>query len=66
MKHLMKFATLMAAVLLFAACNKDKDDLRHERDIVYTVDAERHDAHLKTDAEFDALLDRRSQISNKL
>lgn len=57
MKHPLKLTALLAAVLIFAACEKN-NDTRHERNIVYTVDADRHDAHLKTDAEFDALLDR--------
>lgn len=58
MKHLMRFATLMAAVLLFAACNKDKEELRHERDIVYTVaEQTTTTVHLTTEAEWDALLD---------
>ena len=52
-----KLLALLAAVLTFAACNKDKEELRHERDIVYTVDEDRHDAHLTTDAEFDTLLE---------
>ena len=46
---------LMAA--LFAACNKDKEELRHERDIVYTVAEETTTVHLTTEAEFDALLE---------
>ena len=37
---------LMAA--LFAACNKDKEELRHERDIVYTVAEETTTVHLTT------------------
>ena len=57
MKHLMRFTTLMAAVLLFAACNKDKDDLRHERDIVYTVAEQTTSVHLTTEAEWQQLLD---------
>lgn len=47
----------MAAVLLFAACDKDKDDLLHERDIVYTVAEQTTTVHLTTEAEFDALLE---------
>ena len=47
---------LMAA--LFAACNKDKEELRHERDIVYTVAEETTTVHLETEAEWQALLDR--------
>ncbi len=53
MKNTVSLFTLLATVLLFGACNKENT----ERDIVYTVDAERHDAHLKTDAEFDTLLE---------
>ena len=47
----------MAAVLMFAACNKDKDDLRHERDIVYTVAEQTTSVHLETEAEWQLLLD---------
>ena len=57
MKTTVKFFALLTVVLTLAACNKDKDDLRHERDIVYIVDADQHNAHLETDSEFDALLD---------
>ncbi len=53
-----KLLALLAAVLTFAACEKEnKDSDTHERDIVYTVDEDRHDAHLTTDAEFDTLLE---------
>ena len=52
-----RFLALLAAVICLAACNKDKEELRHERHIIYTVDAEQHEVHLTTDAEFDALLD---------
>ena len=57
MKHTLRITALLAAVLMFAACEKDKENVRHERDIVYTVDADQHNAHLETDTEFDALLD---------
>jgi len=52
------FIALLAAVLSFAACNKDKEELRHERDIVYTV-AEKTTTtvHLTTETEWEALLD---------
>ena len=56
MKHTLRLTALLAALLLFAAC--EKNDIIHERDIVYTVDGERHEVHLKNDTEFDALLDR--------
>ncbi|MBP5527712.1 MAG: hypothetical protein J6X79_04565 [Bacteroidales bacterium] len=71
MKHTAKLFTLLAAVLIFAACNKDKEELRQERDIVYTVapagtghdmSTDNADAttsvHLYTEAEWQALLDR--------
>ena len=54
MKTTLKLITLLAAVLMFGACEKDKT---HERDIVYAVDAQRYEVHLKTEAEFDALLE---------
>ena len=59
MKHLWKLTTLLAAVLMLAAC--DPDDmfsLDTERNIVYTVDADEHRATTHTDAEWDALLER--------
>ena len=71
MKHTAKLFILLAAVLIFAACNKDKEELRQERDIVYTVapagtghdmSTDNADAttsvHLYTEAEWRALLDR--------
>ena len=58
MKTTLRLTILLTAVLMFAACGKNEEEVRHERDIVYIVDADRHDAHLKTNAEFDALLDR--------
>ncbi len=53
-----KLFTLLAFVLTLAACNKDKEELRHERDIVYTVAEETTTVHLATEAEWQALLDR--------
>ena len=63
----MGFATLLASVLIFAACEKENNgSTTHERDIAYTVTegpqaSSRHDGnaqpttvHLKTEAEFDA------------
>ena len=52
-----KLFTLLAFVLTLAACNKDKEELRHERDIVYTVAEETTTVHLTTEAEWQALLD---------
>jgi hypothetical protein len=53
-----KLFTLLAFVLTLAACNKDKDELRQERDIVYTVAEETTTVHLTTEAEWQQLLDR--------
>ncbi len=53
-----KLFTLLAFVLTLAACNKDKEELRHERDIVYTVAEETTTVHLATEAEWQQLLDR--------
>lgn len=58
MKTIFKLIALLAAVLMMAACEKDNGNLDFERDIVYTVDGEKHDVHLTTNNEFDALLDR--------
>ena len=52
-----KLFTLLAFVLTLAACNKDKEELRHERDIVYTVAEETTTVHLATEAEWQQLLD---------
>ncbi len=58
MKTTIKFFALLAAVLTFAACDKDKEAPRHERDIVYTVaEQTTTTVHLTTEAEWDALLD---------
>lgn len=53
-----KFFALLAAVLTLAACNKDKEDGFHERDIMYIVEGQTTTVHLATEAEWDALLDR--------
>ena len=58
MKHTLRLTAMLIAVLMFAACEKDKGDVRQERDIVYTINAERHEVHLKNDVEFDSLLER--------
>ena len=53
-----KLFTLLAFVLTLAACNKDKEELRHERDIVYTVaEQTATTVHLATEAEWQQLLD---------
>lgn len=52
------FFALLAAVLTLAACNKDKEDGFHERDIMYIVEGQTTTVHLATEAEWDALLDR--------
>ena len=57
MKHLIRFTAFLTTVLIFAACNKDKEELRHERDIVYTVAEETTTVHLTTEAEWQQLLD---------
>ena len=57
MKTNLKLVALLAAVLTLAACNKDKDELRHERDIVYTVAEQTTSVHLTTEAEWQQLLD---------
>ena len=68
MKTTVKFFALLAAVLTLAACDKDKEEVRHERTITYTV-SDRSDqsdlsdqsssttVHLATEAEWDALLE---------
>ena len=57
MKTIKLFA-LLATVLTLAACDKDKEETRHERDIVYTVaEQTTTTVHLTTEAEWDALLD---------
>jgi len=57
MKTIKLFA-LLAAVFTVAACNKDKEETRHERDIVYSVAEQTTTAHLTTEAEWDALLEK--------
>ena len=52
-----KLFTLLAFVLTLAACNKDKEELRHERDIVYSVANQSYTVHLTTEAEWQALLE---------
>ena len=55
MKKTIKLTVLLAAVLTLAACNPEPVEV--ERDIVYTVDETTTTVHLRTDAEFDALLE---------
>ena len=57
MKHVTKLALLLAAVLTLAACEKN-NEMRHERNIVYTVAEETTTVHLETEAEWQELLDR--------
>ena len=57
MKTNLKLVSLLAAVICFAACEKN-NEMRHERDIVYTVAEETTTVHLATEAEWQALLDR--------
>ncbi len=57
MKHTVKLFALLAAVICFAACEKN-NEMRHERDIVYTVAEETTTVHLETEAEWQELLDR--------
>ena len=56
MKHIFRLTTLLAAVLMFAACKPETIEI--ERNITYTVDNNTTTVHLRNDAEFDALLDR--------
>ncbi|MBR5092567.1 MAG: hypothetical protein IKX32_03735 [Bacteroidales bacterium] len=58
MKPMLRLTALLAAVLLLAACKPETLEVLQERDIVYTVGTDRNAAHLKTDAEWDALLER--------
>ena len=57
MKYILRLTLLLAAAtLILTACKPDPVEI--ERDITYTVDETTTTVHLKTDAEFDALLDR--------
>ena len=58
MKTIIKLLSLLAAVLTLAACEKDKEETRHERDIIYTVAEKTTTVHLATEAEWDALLEK--------
>ena len=63
MKHTIRLTALLAAVMMVAACHKENVEtvtpvVGNERDITYTVAEQTTTVHLKSDAEFDALLDR--------
>ena len=55
MRTSVKLFALLAAVLMLAACTPEPVEV--ERDIVYTVDETTTTVHLRTDTEFDALLE---------
>ncbi len=57
MKHLIRFTAFLTTVLMFVACRPEPVEVFQERDIVYTVDETTTTVHLRTDAEFDALLE---------
>ena len=58
MKHTLRITALLAALLMFSACEKENNGITtNERTIVYTVDESTTTVHLKTEAEFDALLE---------
>ncbi len=57
MKHISRLIFLLAAVICFAACEKN-NEMHHKRDIVYTVAEETTTVHLTTEAEWQQLLDR--------
>lgn len=62
MKHTLKLTAMLAAVLMLAACNKEKEltpdtvATTQERDITYTIADRTTTVHLETDTEFEALL----------
>lgn len=58
MKKTNRLIVLLAIVLTMVACNKEKEEQRHERDITYTVNENTTTVHLTTDAEWQTLLDR--------
>lgn len=57
MKPILRLTALLATVLVFAACKTEPVEVLQERDIVYAVGTDRNTAHLRTDAEWDALLE---------
>lgn len=58
MKHTAKLFTLLAAVLTFAACKPEPNEVLYERNIVYYVDGENHYATGHSEGQWNALLDR--------
>ncbi len=62
MKHALKLTAMLAAVLMLAACHKEKEltpdtvATTQVRDITYTVADRTTTVHLETDTEFEALL----------
>ena len=59
MKHSVKLFALLAAVLCsLTACKKNPESSDKQRDITYTVDAKEHRVTTRTEAEWQALLDR--------
>lgn len=56
MKTIVRLFALLAAVICFAACEKN-NEMHHKRDIVYTVAEETTTVHLTTEAEWQQLLD---------
>ena len=62
MKHALKLTAMLAAVLMLAACNKEKEltpdtvATTQVRDITYTVADRTTTVHLETDTEFEALI----------
>ena len=63
MKLVSKLTAMLAAVLMMAACTEKNNDIPEEtgtdakRDIVYAVGGTEHRTELKSDAEWDALLE---------
>ena len=58
MKKIAFVTALLAAVFALTGCRSEPVELRHERDIVYTVAEQTTNVHLTTEAEWQALLDR--------
>ena len=58
MKHLLRLTFVLAAMLCLTACEKNPESSDKQRDITYTVDAKEHRVTTRTEAEWQALLDR--------